>query len=1213
MKLCPTYVRAVDPAADDSLGKLANLVRPGAVVLELGPAYGYFTQYLVEQLGCTVDGVELSPAMAERAARYARELWVANLDEVDLGERFPEGGYDYVIAADVLEHLRNPWRTLEHCRRLLRPDGRLLLSLPNVGHAALVAELMEGRFEYRDDGLLDRTHLRFFTRRNILDMLRRTGFRVEDLDAVTWMPERTEFRRTLDEFPPVLRAHLLQHPDALTYQFIVTASPGEMAEADLQRWGGKAGPAQPWFGTRLFWAAAGEEFSDQRCLWRHSPIGAARQTIQFEVPAGVVAARLRLDPADRPGFFRVFSLRVRCVDLAEAAERTLWEATSATQVAARSKLIDIEVFPRDDDCLFMSRSDDPQIILDDIVRPGDGSSGRLVVEVDLNWPMSPDYLVASAQMDAAVARESERLQALRGQLAAAAQYQANLERQIAVLRRPRVDVMVVNYNGRRWIDGFMESLRRTSYPVELLRLIFVDNGSTDGSLDEARQRAAGLGLPAVFLPTGRNLGFTGGYARAFECGDAECYFVINTDTRMAPDAIDRLIGVLAADPQVGLAEARQAPLEHPKYYDPVTGETSWCSGACVMVRAKALRSIGGGFDSTFFMYAEDVDLSWRMWLHGWKCVYVPEAVVQHFTEHLDPRRDHSIQHYFSMRNGALMRVMYGSRFEAILHYAAMFRVGTLSRNPWWHKRLTLKAAVASLARLPHALRRRRSLRRLGRSSWVFFNGWLYGRHARDPAVAGSRFNCVADLLAAWDAVRRDLDHDLPLDQHIVHIPIVHVGGVRRAAALVYDSGRLHYELTLPPGCVLAGAVAVPEEAWSPSAVGRFEIVQDGQTVWQEELALGCLARRQWVPFEAALAPTSPGRKSRITLSFEGKRDLVWGLWGEPRVLRTASSSRDADPVDRQAGLAVSVVVPTHNRADRLPRVIDRLMAQDIPLDRFEVILVDSNSRDDTPAVSARLVERHPNLRVFRCDQPGAAAARNKGLEAAGGGLIVLLDDDILVGRGFLRQVLRAGADHPGQVLLGRILAPWEGVCDPFHRYLLQVQDVNIYDFPDAEHVPANYFYTACVAIPREALGGLRFDEGFRVYGVEDIEFGFRLLSGDLRMVYLPDLQVLHDYHPTYRTYRKKKHKAGYSLGYFLREHPEHAERFQFGSRFRRFYQGLRVLRTLGAPVAGLLYLWERLLYHDGPINRWLYRWWYVDLRIQLYSGLRRFRRGAPPP
>ncbi len=1214
MELHPTYVREVDPTADDSLGKLANLVRPGSVVLELGPAYGYFTRYLVERLGCTVDGVELSPVMAERARRYARDLWIANLDEVDLGERFSAGGYDYVIAADVLEHLRNPWRTLEQCHGLLRPNGRLLLSLPNVGHAALVAELMEGRFEYRDDGLLDRTHLRFFTRRNILDLLRRTGFRVEAMDAVTWMPERTEFRRTLDELPSALRAHLLRHPDALTYQFIVTAGVGEMSAADLVRWGRGDGPARPWFAVRLYWAAEGEEFTEERCLRQYPPMGEARQTVRFELSRPAEAARLRLDPSDRPGFFHLFGLRVEAAGSAGECRRILLEAVGAEQIVAAATLEDIAVFSTDGGGLFLSRSHDPQLVLRELDVRGLAPSDRLLVEVEMDWPMSPDYLVAAAGMDAAVAQESGRLAALRDELAAAARYQANLERQISILSRPRVDVMVVNYNGRRWIDGFMESVKLTSYPADRLRLVFVDNGSTDGSLEYAREKAAELSVPTVFVPTGRNLGFTGGYEQAFLCGDAEYYFVINTDTRMASDAIARLVEVLSADPRVGLAEARQSPREHPKYYDSVTGETSWCSGACVMVRARAFRGVGGGFDRAFFMYAEDVDLSWRMWLHGWKCVYIPDAVVEHFTEDLDPQRDHSVQHYYSMRNGALMRVLYGTWFEALLHYAAMLRVGTLSRNPWWHKRLTLKAVVASLRHLPHAVRKRRSLRRLGRSPWVFFNGWLYGRHARDPSPPDESMVRVTELLTLWPEARRSLDHDLPLDQHVVNIPAVHVGGVRRQAALVYDSGRLEYDLAVPPDAVLAGAVAVPEEVWKASAVGQFEIQQDGQTVWRYELNVGSLAQRQWVPFEVVLSPTPPGQSSCIALLFHGQRDLVWGLWGEPRLLRRASRPAAAqEAVEQAGGLAVSVVVPTHNRADRLPRTIGRLMAQDVSAERFEVVLVDSNSVDATPEVAARLAGEYPNLRTLRCDQPGAAAARNRGLEAAAGSLVVLIDDDILVSRNFVRQVLQAAAVHPGRVLLGRILTCWEGSCDPFHRYLLQVQDVNIYDFPDPTDVPANYFYTACVAIPREVLGGLRFDEGFRVYGVEDIEFGFRLLAGQTRMVYLPELQVLHDYYPTYRVYRRKKYKAGYSLGYFLSQHPEHAGRFQFGRRFRRFYHVLRVLRTLGAPVAGLLYLWERLLYRDGPVNRWLHRWWYADLRIQLYAGLRRFRRGAAPP
>lgn len=1243
----PTYQRTVDLESGDSLSKLATWIKPGSSVLELGPATGYFTQYLKEKLGCTVDCVEISEKMAATAAPHARTMWVADLDEITLSDRFTEGSYDYVIAADVLEHLKNPWRTITMCRSMLKPTGQILVSLPNIGHAALLADILEGNFDYRPEGLLDRTHLRFFTRRSMLDLFRRGGYRIETVDTVVQAPERTEFQTKLEELPPRLRSYLLKHKDALTYQFIVAATPGEMSDAEWQELGSSSEPAQPYFRTQVFWAAEGEPFAEERSVSLYPLLGYDRQRLQFELPNAAEVARLRFDPADRPGYVHLSHLRLIQGNVAAegGSASVLLSLDTPHEIAKAAQFEGICFCPSALGDTFVAVTEDPQLTieLNQIVRSE--PDGPLSLEVVLSWPISADYVAACAQFNkisedyrgglASLAQKTETIRTLeteiekartyqaklesqiavlRLEIDQAREYQANLERQIAVLRRPRVDVMVVNYNGDRWIDGFMDSLRRASYPAEHLRLIFVDNGSADDSLEHARRRAAELPFPATFVPTSGNAGFTGGYARAFEYGDAEYYFVINADTVMAPDAIDRLIDVLEADPKVGIAEARQSPLEHPKYFDALTGETSWCSGACMMVREKALRSIGGGFDPSFFMYAEDVDLSWRMWLHGWKCVYVREAVVEHFTEHLDPTRDHNIQHYFSMRNGALMRVIYGSRLEAVLHYAAMLRVGMLSRNPRGHKWLTLKAMIASLKRLRGALRKRRALQRLGRHTWVFFNGWLYGRHARDPALTATADDaCITDLVASWTAARRELSHDLPLDQHIVRIPAVHVGGEKRSAILAYHSSRLHYQLAIPPDTVLTGSIAAPPDVWKPTARGCFDILRDGESLWRQELSLGNLAHRRWVPFEIALPPTCQGTESRITLCFDGQQDLAWGLWGDVRLARVERKPDREDWLESLTGLAVSVVIPTHNRAQRVGRVIHRLMAQDLPRLRYEVILVDSNSTDDTPAVAATLARRYPNLQTLRCEQPGAAAARNMGMEAAQGGLIVLLDDDILVGESFLRQVLRARQDHPGRVLLGRILAPWEGACDPFHRYLLQVQDVNIYNFPDELNVPANYFYTACVAIPREVLADKRFDEGFRVYGVEDIEFGFRLLSDPVEMVFLPELRVLHDYYPTFRAYRRKKHKAGYSLGYFLAQHPEHAHRFQFGRRFRRYYHVLRVMRTLGAPVAGILYLAERLLYREGSVNRLLYWWLYTDLRIQLYSGLRRYQRGAPPP
>jgi GT2 family glycosyltransferase len=830
-----------------------------------------------------------------------------------------------------------------------------------------------------------------------------------------------------------------------------------------------------------------------------------------------------------------------------------------------------------------------------------------------------EYHATTRQAHVAVLRSEiekagEARAALVHEIEQAREYQETLERHIVNLERPRVDIMIVNYNGDKWIDGFVDSLRGVSYPAERLRLVFVDNASTDGSYEHAQKQAANLPFPTEFVQTGYNAGFAGGYVKAFEYGIGAYYFVINSDTRLAPDAIDKLIAVLEADPQAGIAEARQSPLEHPKYYDPVTRETSWCSGACMMVRERALHGTEGGFDPYFFMYAEDVDLSWRMWLRGWKCLYVPEAKVEHFTEHLDPQRNRSIQFYFSMRNGALMRTMYGSWSEVLVYYAAMLREGLFSGQPRAYKWLTLKAILTSLKRLPHSLRRRRSLRRLGPHRWVFFDGWLYGRHDRDPSSAGNPDDeSAADLVSTCSTAEHELKRDLPLDTHIKSMPGVVVCGCPKPAILVYDSARLHFHLKLPRQAQLIGAIAAPEDTWKPSAVGRFEISQDGEQIWQQELKLENWLHRQWVPFAVPLRPAKEGDTSRITLSFDGKKDLGWGLWGDVRVRKTEDTAGRDDRIDQLAGVVVSVIVPTHNRADRLEYVIRRIMSQDIPAERFEVIVVDSNSTDRTPQVTAELARRYRNLVPLRANRPGAAAARNMGIEKAQGSLLVLLDDDIMVGTDFLRRILRGRADHANRVLLGKIATLWENSSDPFERYLLQSRAVNTYDFPEDFNVPANYFFTACVAIPREILGKLRFDEGFQVYGVEDLEFGFRLLGADTKMVFLPNVSVLHDYHPRFQEYRQNKLKAGYSLGYFLSTHPEHADRFQFGEKFQRNYQLLRLIRFLTAPAAALIYLYEKMMYRKGPVNHRLEMWWAYDLRMMLYAGLRRFRNGLPPP
>jgi GT2 family glycosyltransferase len=798
-------------------------------------------------------------------------------------------------------------------------------------------------------------------------------------------------------------------------------------------------------------------------------------------------------------------------------------------------------------------------------------------------------------------------------------YQQILEGHVADLEAtaragvmPRVDIMVVAYNASRWLEGFVESLRKLDYAATALRLIFVDNGSRDDTVVKMEQLAPDLRFSMELIRAGRNLGFTGGYGRAMRYGDADFYFVVNLDTVIAPDAIRLLVQRMTEDPAVGIAEARQAPREHPKYYDPITGETSWCSGACMMVRARAMRQVGGGFLKSFFMYLEDIDLSWRMWIGGWKCVYVRAAVVQHFTEDLDPNKTPKLQHYYTMRNGALMQAMYRTPGEVLLHYLAMLRVATHSRNPLWHKWGTLQAIFASLPRLPRAILERRYRGRRGKHRWVFFNGWTYGRHARDLALIEHGDERVEnDLLAEFPNAEARLKRDVPLKGHVSVHPGANVAGQTHAAFLVYDTAEVTFKLAVAAGQELRGAVAVPMECWSSRGTARFSICVNGHEIWNTSVTPEELAHRQWVAFNVPMEASEADRPSRVSLRFDGDGRLAWGLWGTPRVVRPAPEVTDDSWRDRLESPAVSIVMPTHNRADQLPRVVARLMAQDVPPEHFEVIIVDSNSSDATPRVLDSLKARYQNLRSLRCDRSRVAATRNMGLDVARAPLVLLLDDDILVGRDLLTRVLRTSRKHADKVLLARIVAPWQDSCDPFERFLWQSQDVNLYNFDDPDHVPPNHFYTACVVIPRSVLGNTRFDENFIASGVEDIEFGFRLLSEDARMVFMPDVEVQHEYYPTYLSYRRKKLRHGYLLGYFFAQHPEHAHRFVFEREVVRYHRLLRLASILSAPGAALLYVLERIRYAPRSLLRPLYLWTYMDLRLCMYRGLRLFRQGRP--
>jgi len=151
----------------------------GRRALDVGAADGFLAELLTRQ-GWRVTALERDPAQAAKARGRCHEVIVTDLDEA--APRL-QGLFDAIVYGDVLEHLSDPLPVLVALDRALAADGRVIVSVPNVAHLWVRFSLALGRWDYADRGILDRTHLRFFTKRSFAALLRDAGLSVEELVA----------------------------------------------------------------------------------------------------------------------------------------------------------------------------------------------------------------------------------------------------------------------------------------------------------------------------------------------------------------------------------------------------------------------------------------------------------------------------------------------------------------------------------------------------------------------------------------------------------------------------------------------------------------------------------------------------------------------------------------------------------------------------------------------------------------------------------------------------------------------------------------------------------------------------------------------------------------------------------------------------------------------------------------------------------------------
>ncbi|MHB1319672.1 MAG: class I SAM-dependent methyltransferase [Anaerolineae bacterium] len=158
-------------------------------VLEIGCATGYMTRVLAERHHCQVTGFEINEAAAQFAVPHLSQLVAGDLESPRDRERVV-GQFDAIVAGDVLEHLAQPEPVLAWMRTHLAPGGIMVVSLPNVAHWSVRRSLLRGRWQLSDLGIMDRTHLRWYTRHSAEAMLRAAGLTIREHRSIYLFPGR---------------------------------------------------------------------------------------------------------------------------------------------------------------------------------------------------------------------------------------------------------------------------------------------------------------------------------------------------------------------------------------------------------------------------------------------------------------------------------------------------------------------------------------------------------------------------------------------------------------------------------------------------------------------------------------------------------------------------------------------------------------------------------------------------------------------------------------------------------------------------------------------------------------------------------------------------------------------------------------------------------------------------------------------------------------
>ena len=605
--------------------KILEEIKPETKILEVGCSTGYFTKILKEHYNCVVDCIEIDKEATKKAEQYCNKIIVADVEELNFADYFEKEYFDTIVLADVLEHLKQPEKVLENIREYLKDDGFLLISIPNITHASISLSLLDGKWEYKPIGLLDETHLRFFTKESFIKLLEDKGYCPLKIKRVIVNPRDTEFKTPYDDYPVEVRNYIeKRNLDYNTYQFVFKVIKFNEKTNII-----KAYEEKREIQNKL------NRLTEEKNLLLQQLENIKQEKIQLEEKINLIS--LEKNKLQE----QIEILKKDLNNTKEEKNNIINELTKTKELLLEKEFIITEI----QTSLLWKIASFYRNIIEKILPQG---TKRRKFYSLFNLGLKVLFKDGKKEFKNKTVKYIKKSKSKNPDLPDFPEFEKNFHKlEFPVYENPEFSIIIPVYNKAIYTFNCLKSiLKNTNIPYEVIVIDDCSNDETEKMMDFMKN--------CVYIRNEKNKGFVESCNTGAKNAKGNFLLFLNNDTIVTKNWLENIlkifdrfndagiVGVKLVFPDGKLQEAGSIIFSdgscwnYGKFDNPSNPEynyikkVDYCSGACITLKKEIFEKVNG-FDDIFKpAYYEDTDLSMKIREIGLNVYYQPFSIVYHF-------------------------------------------------------------------------------------------------------------------------------------------------------------------------------------------------------------------------------------------------------------------------------------------------------------------------------------------------------------------------------------------------------------------------------------------------------------------------------------------------------------------------------------------------------------------------------------------------------